>query len=90
MHILIRAVLTISIVWFTLTISVFTETLSGNNNRNSPQQKFFERSDETDKTIENEANTQAIWDAYWKAYPEHAWDATPGYSQDSYGGCYGS
>ena len=26
-----------------------------------------------------DANTQALWEAYWKQYPENAWDATPDY-----------
>ena len=33
----------------------------------------------TDQQSSVDANTQALWEAYWKQYPENAWDATPNY-----------
>lgn len=35
-----------------------------------------------------DANTQALWEAYWKQYPENAWDATPDYYKKSNKGTF--
>ena len=54
-----------------------TEKLS---KENLDEKKLIKRNGEVaDQQSSVDANTQALWEAYWKQYPENAWDATPDY-----------
>ena len=47
---------------------------------NLDDKKLLKRNGEVaDQQSSVDANTQALWEAYWKQYPENAWDATPDY-----------
>jgi len=48
--------------------------------KNLDDKKLLKRNGEVaDQQSSVDANTQALWEAYWKQYPENAWDATPDY-----------
>ena len=56
---------------------------------NLDDKKLLKRNGEVaDQQSSVDANTQALWEAYWKQYPENAWDATPDYyRKDNRGKC---
>ena len=63
-----------------------TEKLS---KENLDEKKLIKRNGEVaDQQSSVDANTQALWEAYWKQYPENAWDATPDYYRKGNRGKY--
>ena len=81
---LVRSILILLVVWLTITTSSLPETqyIKRNKIGTSPEYKNLNKRDggADQSTIQIDANTQALWEAYWKTHPENAWDATPSYA----------
>ena len=56
------------------------ESIDNGSNSSLDTKNLLKRNGEAaDQQSSVDANTQALWEAYWKQYPENAWDATPNY-----------
>ena len=65
-----------------LIFSITTEAIDvaeNESNVNLINKNLLQRNGEIEQQSSVDANTQALWEAYWKQYPENAWDATPDY-----------
>ena len=57
-----------------------SESIDNGSNSSLDTKNLLKRNGEAaDQQSSVDANTQALWEAYWKQYPENAWDATPNY-----------
>ena len=82
---LLKSTLILLVVWLTLTISA-TKDSSKNKKKPIVDKNLSKRTGDNDQQNQVDAHTQALWDAYWKAYPENSWDVSP---QTFYGGSKG-
>ena len=86
--IMTRLMFVLLVVWITCTTIAADESLVSQFIPSLPPGRF---SDETlpDQTLsrregegnELDQNTREIWEAYWRAHPENAWDATPNHGK---------
>ena len=86
--IMTRLMFVLLVVWITCTTIAADESLVSQFIPSLPPGRS---SDETltDQTLsrregegnELDQNTREIWEAYWRAHPENAWDATPNHGQ---------
>ena len=82
---LLKPTLILLVVWLTLTISATKES-SKKKEKPGVDNTLTKRTGDNDQQTPVDANTQALWEAYWKQYPENAWDVSP---QTFYGGSKG-
>ena len=81
---LVHSILIVLVVWLTIKVSALPETqyIKRTQIKPSPEDKKLNKRygcGEEAKT-RYDAETQALWEAYWKTHPENAWDATPSYA----------
>ena len=86
--IMTRLMFVLLVVWITCTTIAADESLASQFIPSLPPGRSSEETlpDQTLSRREGEGNeldqnTREIWEAYWRAHPENAWDATQNYGK---------